>query len=441
MQQCNNFALKSIRAYFHDYMSDGVEGSVLNENDLDMNVGLCRYTQYLNVLSDETQCDPGSILAMAGQLGFDACGVEIWRVDQDVMPEVQINRGFECEATGSRLNDLTFNQTTHQRLDMWNDAIVSANSTNQERFWCTINPHACDRPSDGLSDGEAEYSGDATASAHIIGRVTCPVTGQTADGSTLTTEAGTGFFHMPRGTQRTSYAGVSASAGLVGMDQLRARFKEGNDRFGSTQCIDHGSQISDFRERFSSTGGIRPSTSQWPIFDTNETRLSSVSGLCGMPTHFLGTVRLLYLENITRPSSDALSRFEAIAWDGVDTTSSAWDTCTVGCPFINVSKNRLCGGSGLSDFEWSGTTPIPDGQSSTTPTPDGQESNSGGGNDDSDDSATALYVGIGVGVLGAVVIGALLYIFISRRTAKRSASKSKGTTVTELPKWGGRSLN
>ena len=135
-QQCNNFALKSIRAFFHDYMSNGVEGSIINENDLEMNVGLCRFTQYLNVLSDETQCDPGSILAMAGQLGFDACGVEIWRVDQDVMPEVQINRGFECEATGSRLNSVIFDQNTHQRLDIWNDAIVSANSTSQEKFWC-----------------------------------------------------------------------------------------------------------------------------------------------------------------------------------------------------------------------------------------------------------------------------------------------------------------
>ena len=195
-----------------------------------------------------------------------------------------------------------------------------------------------------------------------------------ADGSTLTGEAGTGFFHQPRGTQRTSYAGVSASAGLVGMDQLRARFKEGNDRFHKTQCIDHGSQISDFRERFESTGGVRPSTSEWPIFDANETKLSSVSGLCGMPTHFLGSVRvgsphrtarwmsitqntfkfgaptyntfqnerctqmiqmilpreLLYLDDIPRPTSNALSRFEAIAWDGVDSINSAWDTCIVG---------------------------------------------------------------------------------------------------------------
>ena len=43
---------------FHDYMSHGVEGSILSENHLRINFGLCRWSQYINVLSDETGCDP-----------------------------------------------------------------------------------------------------------------------------------------------------------------------------------------------------------------------------------------------------------------------------------------------------------------------------------------------------------------------------------------------
>ena len=61
-------------------MSTEIEGSLLFENDIEMNIGLCRYTQYVNLLADETACDPGTIIAMAGQLGFDACGVSIWEV-------------------------------------------------------------------------------------------------------------------------------------------------------------------------------------------------------------------------------------------------------------------------------------------------------------------------------------------------------------------------
>ena len=60
------------RSFFHDYMSSFIDGSILHENNISMNVGLCRWTQYVAVLSDETRCDPGSIVAMAGQLGFEA---------------------------------------------------------------------------------------------------------------------------------------------------------------------------------------------------------------------------------------------------------------------------------------------------------------------------------------------------------------------------------
>ena len=89
-QVCNNFARKSIRGFFHDFMSHGIDGSILSECNISINFGLCRWTQYVNVLSDETGCDPGSIIAMAGELGYEACGVPIWEQDRDAKPFVTI---------------------------------------------------------------------------------------------------------------------------------------------------------------------------------------------------------------------------------------------------------------------------------------------------------------------------------------------------------------
>ena len=42
-QVCNNFARKSIRGYFHDFMSGGVDGSILSELNVVINHGLCRW--------------------------------------------------------------------------------------------------------------------------------------------------------------------------------------------------------------------------------------------------------------------------------------------------------------------------------------------------------------------------------------------------------------
>eukprot|EP00966_Prymnesium_polylepis_P321984 7378255-Prymnesium_polylepis.3 len=42
------------------------------------NTGLCKWVQYVNALSDATGCDPGSVIAMAGQLGYKACGIDLW---------------------------------------------------------------------------------------------------------------------------------------------------------------------------------------------------------------------------------------------------------------------------------------------------------------------------------------------------------------------------
>ena len=102
-QQCNNFALKSVRAFFHDYMSSAIDGSLLSEMDVEMNVGLCRFSQYVNVLSDKTLCDPGSIIALAGMLGFEACGVKLWELDQDVKPPTSIGRGYSRQRLYSTL--------------------------------------------------------------------------------------------------------------------------------------------------------------------------------------------------------------------------------------------------------------------------------------------------------------------------------------------------
>merc|ERR1712139_228140 len=49
--------------------------------------------------------------------------------------------------------------------------------------------------------------------------------------------------------------------------------------------------------------------------------------------------------------------FLDIAWDGVDTIASAWDDCNIGCPGLDVLNNRLCGGTGLTNFAWEGYTP------------------------------------------------------------------------------------
>lgn len=128
-QECNNFALKSIRGFFHDHMSAGIEGSILHENHVEMNVGLCRWTQYVNVLSDETLCDPGTIIAMAGQLGFKACGLDVWEVDYDTRPFVTANRGYPCSAI---VNPKLSDSETGQRMEKFSDMQVASNSTAME---------------------------------------------------------------------------------------------------------------------------------------------------------------------------------------------------------------------------------------------------------------------------------------------------------------------
>ena len=44
-QICNNFARKSVRGFFHDFMSSAIDGSILAETNVSINFGLCRWSQ------------------------------------------------------------------------------------------------------------------------------------------------------------------------------------------------------------------------------------------------------------------------------------------------------------------------------------------------------------------------------------------------------------
>ncbi len=373
-QVCNNFARKSVRGFFHDFMSSAIDGSILSETTIQINFGLCRWAQYINVLADETTCDPGSIIAMAGELGYDACGVKTWEFDHNTKPGVTIGRPHPC---GQSLNDEMFEtegkfEKFPQRYFRFSDTQAAANSTAMEEFWYTLNSHTHARP-----DGEAEYSGEASAHAHAIGRVTCQPDGVDETGSPIDFKLG--FFHKPR------------SAGLSVDDQ----FTEALDKIRQTQCNEVAGEKSP-------TGGLRLNTDVWPLAD-GETDMNPEGGLCGMPTQFLGTVHaggrhrtprwisitehsakhwpawsafqrrdggctqnfklfipheLLTIDTVEMPTSDALDRFHTIAWDGHDRIDSAWDSCELEC-MNPVLENRMCSADSaawttpqLRHFDW-----------------------------------------------------------------------------------------
>jgi len=378
-QVCNNFARKSIRGFFHDYMSKGIEGSVLDENNVSMNFGLCRWTQYMNVLSDHTQCDPGSIIAMAGELGYLACGVDLYNTDIDVKPLVTLNRPFPC---GSNLDDSPlFDQETMQRKEQFSDAQLASNATAMEEFWYEANKHTHGRP-----DGEIEYSGEAAAAAHAVGRVTCPPDGITNSGTHPNYKQG--FFHKPRGNLENKFGEIWWAE--PNTSNVNRAYQQALDRFSATQCFEID------EEKHPPVEGKRPSQE----VNEGETDLNAEGGLCGMPTQFLSTVRvggvhrvprwvaiteysapdwpsysnnqslcrdqvpmyipleLLTISDIDIPQSPALDKFLNIAWDGYDSIDSAWDSCVVGCD-NPINQNRLCGGDGLEDFDWRTNTMPP----------------------------------------------------------------------------------
>ena len=258
-QICNNFARKSIRGLFHDYMSNAIDGSILAEHDISMNFGLCRWAQYMNVLSDHTKCDPGSIIAMAGELGYVACGVDLFNLDVDVKPKVTINRPFPCGINVDQ--SPLFDPHTSQRKEQFSDAQLATNSTAMEEFWYAANSHTHGRP-----DGEIEYSAEAGAAAHAVGRVTCSPDGLTNTGNHPQYKLG--FFHEVRNDG-------------INVDN---EYSEGLQKMQQTQCdnTDPGSPQPQ-------PEGIRPSTNEFPL-TSKETDFNAEGGFCSMPTQFLGTV-------------------------------------------------------------------------------------------------------------------------------------------------------
>ena len=361
-QQCNNFALKSVRAFFHDYMSSAIDGSLLSEMDVEMNVGLCRFSQYVNILSDKTLCDPGSIIALAGMLGFEACGVKLWELDQDVKPPTSIGRGYTC---ASNNNPKFIDPKTGQRFPQFDDLIVASNATAMEQFWYLINGHNGGgfRP----PDGEVEYSAEASGAAHVIGRVTCPLTGKVGN------------------------TNVHARAGYFSPDGPNAVLKQQGSLYGrmwnaeyfaiNTQCSFDAATSTYSPPPL----GLKAET--YPALDitlnNKTTNFGPEGGFCGMPTQFLHTVRLggfhriprfmsitnslghnwpnnqytptqctiqtymfipwelLTLQKKPLPTSPALDRFLSIAWDGIGTVNSLWDGCDIGCQ-NPIAANRLC---------------------------------------------------------------------------------------------------
>ena len=394
-QKCNNFARKSVRAFFHDYMSNGIDGSLLSENDIGMNVGLCRYNQYINVLSDETQCDPGSIIAMSGILGYMACGVELFDVDIDVKPAVRINRPYTCQSNTDPNTNPLFDDQGERKLQ-FSDAQLSSNATAMEEFWYAANEYHHGRP-----DGEIEYSGEAAASAHAIGRVTCAPDGTSHNGYDAS-QYKLGFFHKSMSTEQELEEQYGNLWFMKSKTQnVHRLYQQAVDKMSSTQC-----KYNEENDTYEPPNeeGIRENTND------GETNINTEGGLCGMPTQFLGTVRTgglhrvprwvsivqdmspswpdytqyqndctvgmkMYIplelltivdnDSINAPTSAALERFREIAWDGLDSIDSAWDSCEIGCD-ITIDDNKLCGGNGLENFNWESDGPTTS-PTSTTP--------------------------------------------------------------------------
>ena len=108
-------------------LGPGIDGSILSEHDISINFGLCRWAQYVNVLSDATTCDPGSVIAMAGMLGYEACGVPIWDQDVAVKPFVHLGRAYTC---GQNLDGEMFDEATRQRKDQFSDTQARLSPTS-----------------------------------------------------------------------------------------------------------------------------------------------------------------------------------------------------------------------------------------------------------------------------------------------------------------------
>ena len=99
-------------------------------------VGLCKWNQYINALSDETGCDPGSIIKMANFIAFHACGIPTWELDAVTRPHINIGLPFECRANFNPLLDTVDAQTGQVRRDpQFENVKLASNGTALESFW------------------------------------------------------------------------------------------------------------------------------------------------------------------------------------------------------------------------------------------------------------------------------------------------------------------
>jgi hypothetical protein len=122
-------------------MSSAIEGSILTEHHLEMNLGLCAYTNYINVLADETMCDPGSIVAMAGMLGYMACGAEIFDDDADIKPLLHVGRPYSCGESRTYGHSGIF-EPAGQRERKFDDVQLAKSSRSMEQFFYVVNKNA-----------------------------------------------------------------------------------------------------------------------------------------------------------------------------------------------------------------------------------------------------------------------------------------------------------
>ena len=292
-QQCNNFALKSMRGYFHDFQTADIEGSILWELHMPFNNGLCRWGQYVNALSDATGCDPGSIIAMAGQLSYKACGIDMWAEGgEGRLTPMHVGRGYECKANFNPNIDYTDAQGNVHRQEQYDDLELSANATAMENFWWALNGHY------NPITAQLFYATQAWAITHAVGRVTCPITGQVSKDGTnphekKRVEIRPGFFTSSVRDPKTKGMANLQRSYVRAMEFLRDTQCDETTTAERDRCLD---EISKYERPFPNAGPAvsapcaRKPTGAVRRGIVNDTNLNTLGGTCGMPQHFHGSI-------------------------------------------------------------------------------------------------------------------------------------------------------
>jgi hypothetical protein len=344
-QQCNNFARKSVQGFFHDFLSSWIEGSVLHELHTNDNKGLCKWGEYITALSDKTQCDPGSIIAMAGILGSEACGEPMmkggafqggtwcqyaWDLGGE-KPKyckgplnggiVTILRGYPCT---ERMSDRFF--VNGDINEDFTGLMLSSDPSKMDDF---VERQTLDIIEDhgGFDFGNLEISAamlerywhfafnQASLQAHNFGRVTCPIEGE-VNGQMVNITPG---FWNPRFKTAKGYLGDAygtlesegqydeSTAWKYKIPNLPSNYKEGmifakvkgREKLRATQC-DWGTATMDVNEDYCPTftkssdcwvkpnGPVRQTSSlfpDWAKYDRQpgETDFNIEAGCCNLP--------------------------------------------------------------------------------------------------------------------------------------------------------------